>query len=139
MIGFAVSFLGWTASTIIPSLAGLLLITLASKKFPATYLAAFAFGILFWFFVDTISGSAVLDVNSGFTGGTAEAGVVVLFLAGALFFFWIDRKRNIFSPELAIGKYGMTIPLLVAVAVGIHGLGEGAAFGATAYSTSSTS
>jgi len=33
----------------------------------------------------------------------------------------------------------VAIPLLAAAAIGIHGLGEGAAFGATAYSTSSTS
>ena len=33
----------------------------------------------------------------------------------------------------------VAVPLLVAAAIGIHGLGEGAAFGATAYSTSSTS
>src|SRR4029077_485411 len=43
------------------------------------------------------------------------------------------------SPQLAIGKYGLAIPWLVAAAVGIHGLGEGAAFGGTASLTSSTS
>src|SRR4029077_20736796 len=43
------------------------------------------------------------------------------------------------SPQLAIGKYGLAIPWLVAAAVGIHGLGEGAAFGGTAALMSSTS
>jgi hypothetical protein len=38
-----------------------------------------------------------------------------------------------------VGTIGVAIPLLVAVAIGIHGLGEGAAFGATAYTTSNTS
>ncbi len=139
MIGFAESFLTWLASTILPTFVGLSLITWASKKVPARYIVAFAFGILFWFFVDTISGSAVLDVNSGFGGGLAQVGVVLLFVIGVVFFFWVDRKRDILSPQSAIGKYGLTIPLLVAIALGIHGLGEGAAFGATAYSTSSTS
>ena len=139
MIGFAESFLTWLASTLLPAFVGLSVITGASRKIPKRYIVAFAFGILFWFFVDTISGSAVLDVNSGFRGGPAQLGVVLLFLIGVVFFFWVDRKRDILSPQSAVGKYGLTIPLLVAIALGIHGLGEGAAFGATAYSTSSTS
>ena len=139
MIGFAESLLTWLATTLLPAFAGLLVITWASKKIPAKYIAAFAFGILFWFFVDTISGSAVLGVNSGFGGGLSQAGLVVLFLIGVIFFFWVDRKRDILLPQSAIGKYGMTIPVLVAIALGIHGLGEGAAYGATAHSTSSTS
>ena len=123
----------------LPSFAGMLVITWAGKNIPLRYVVAFAFGILFWFFVDTISGSAVLDVNSGFGGGLAQAGVLVLFLVGVISFFWVDRRRYILSPESAIGKYGLAIPLLVATALGLHGLGEGAAFGATAYSTSSVS
>jgi zinc transporter ZupT len=53
--------------------------------------------------------------------------------------FWIDKRRGLFSPELIVRTVSVAIPLLVAGAIGIHGLGEGAAFGATAYSTSSTS
>src|SRR5207247_9080244 len=64
--------------------------------------------------------------------------LVILFLAGVLFFFLVDRNRNIFSPESAIGKYGVIIPVLVAAAIGIHGLGEGWDYGRTAYTTSST-
>ena len=139
MIGFAESFLAWTAATFIPGFVGLFVITWIGRKLAPTYVLAFALGIFLWFFVDTISGSAVLDVNLGFTGGLAQFGVVVLFLAGFLFLMTIDRNRGIFTPESAIGKFGMIIPMLAAVAVGIHGLGEGAAFGATAYSTSSTS
>ena len=139
MIGFAESFLAWTAATFIPGFLGLFIITWAGRRFSPTYIIAFALGIFLWFFVDTISGSAVLDVNSGFTGGLAQLGVVVLFLFGFLFLMTIERNRGIFNPESAIGKYGMIIPMLAAIAIGIHGLGEGAAFGATAYSTSSTS
>ena len=139
MLGFAESFLPWTASTLIPAFVGLLLIVLAGAKLQARYLAAFAFGILFWFFVDTITGAASLDVNSGFSGGVGQAAIIGLFVAGLLFFFSIDRNRNVFSPELAIGEYGLAIPVLVAAALGIHGLGEGAAFGGTAALTTSTS
>jgi hypothetical protein len=139
MLGFAESFLPWTASTLIPAFVGLLLILLVGTKSQPRYFAAFAFGILFWFFVDTITGAASLDVNSGFSGGVGQATLVGLFIVGLLFFFSIDRNRNIFSPESAIGKYGLAIPVLVAVALGIHGLGEGAAFGGTAALTTSTS
>src|SRR5436309_8246972 len=139
MIGFAESFLTWLAATIIPAFAGLLVITWVSKKIPTKYIVAFAFGIMFWFFVDTISGSAVLHVNSGFDGGIAQVAVVSLFIIGYLLFFWVDRKRDLLSPQSAIGIYGLTIPLIVAIADGIHGLGEGTDFGYTAYATLSTS
>jgi len=139
MLGFAESFLPWTASTLIPAFVGLLLIVLIGMKLQARHVAAFAFGILFWFFVDTITGAASLDVNSGFSGGLGQLAMIGLFVIGLLFFFSIDRNRNIFSPELAIGKYGLAIPLLVATALGVHGLGEGAAFGGTAALTTSTS
>ena len=139
MLGFAESFVPWTASTLIPAFVGLLLIVLVGMKLQTRYVAAFAFGILFWFFVDTITGAASLDVNSGFSGGAGQVARVGLFAIGLLFFFSVDRNRNIFSPQLAVGKYGLAIPVLVAAALGIHGLGEGAAFGGTAALTTSTS
>src|SRR2546428_12664971 len=116
MLGFAESFLPWTASTLIPAFLGFLIIVLVGMKLLARYVAAFAFGILFWFFVDTITGAASLDVNSGFSGGVGQLARVGLFVIGLLFFFSIDRNRNIFSPELAIGKYALAIPRPVAAA-----------------------
>ena len=139
MLGFPVSFLAWSAATFAPALLALAAITWAGKRVSSRYPASFALGIFFWFFVDTILGASTLDVNSGFTGGVPQAGVVALFLIGLLFVFWIDRNRNIFSPQSAVGRYGLAIPLVVAISVGIHGLGEGAAFGGTAFSTTSTS
>ncbi len=135
--GFAESFPAWVAATIIPAFLGLSLLTWLGKLVKARYLAAFALGIFLWFFLDTIGGSANLDVNEGFNGGAAQAGTVVIFVIGALLLFLVDRNRNVLLDSSILGRYGMTIPLLVAVAVGIHGLGEGAAFGATAYSTTS--
>jgi hypothetical protein len=139
MLGFPDSFLPWTAATLIPAFLGLLIIVLAGSFLKAKYLAAFAIGVFLWFFVDTIGGAAGLDVNSGFNGGGGQIALSGLFVIGLLFFFAFDRKRNILSPQLAIGKYGLAIPWLVAAAVGIHGLGEGAAFGGTTALTSSTS
>jgi len=139
MIGFADSFLPWLAATLLPAFAGLLLIIFAGNFLKAKYLAAFALGIFLWFFVDTIGGAANLGANSGFSGGLGQAAGITLFVIGTLFLFSVDRNRNIFSPELAIGKYGLGISILVALALGIHGLGEGAAFGRTAALTTSSS
>jgi hypothetical protein len=139
MLGFAESFLAWTASTWIPALVGLLVIVLAGHFVKSKYLAAFALGIFLWFFVDTIQGSALLDVNAGFTGGAGQIAAVALFIIGVLTVFWIDKRRGLFSPESIVRTVSVAIALLVAGAIGIHGLGEGAAFGATDYSTSSTS
>jgi zinc transporter ZupT len=139
MIDFATGFLAWAASTWIPAFVGLLVIVRAGRVVKSEYLAAFALGIFLWFFVDTIQGSALLDVNSGFTGGAGQVAAVALFIIGVLSVFWIDRRRGLFSSESTMATVSLAIPLLLAAAIGIHGLGEGAAFGATAYSTSSTS
>ncbi len=139
MIGFGESFLVWAAATIVPALIGLILIVWAGARTRPIYTAAFGVGIFLWFFLDTIGGAASLDVSSGFSGDPAQAAVVGLFIVGLLLFFWADARRSIFNSELAVGKFGLAIPLLVAVAVGIHGLGEGSAFGTTAATTSSTS
>jgi zinc transporter ZupT len=139
MLGFAESFLAWTASTWIPACIGLFVIVWAGRFVRSRYLAAFALGIFLWFFVDTIQGAALLDVNAGFTGGAGQVAAVALFIIGVLSVFWMDRRRGLFSAESIVRTVSVAIPLLVAGAIGIHGLGEGAAFGATAYSTSSNS
>jgi hypothetical protein len=139
MIGFGESYLTWLAATVAPTFVGLFLITWAARFVSGRYIAAFALGIFLWFFIDIIETSASLDVNSGFNGGTDQIALVALFLVGALFFVWLDRNRNIFSYEAAVGKYGLLIPIIAALATGIHGLGEGAAYSATVFATSSTS
>jgi zinc transporter ZupT len=137
VLPFAESFLAWACSTAIPALAGLGLITAVGRWTSPRYVAAFALGIFFWFFVDTIQGSADLDLNAGFAGGVDQAAVVILFVAGILLFFWADR--DIFSESERTPNRGLVIPLLAALAIGIHGFGEGTAFGSTAALTSSTS
>jgi len=137
MIGFIDSLLPWTAATLIPAFVGLFIIVLAGNVLKAKHLAAFSLGIFLWFFVDTIRGAASLDVIDAFSASLVQIGTVGLFVLGLIVFFSFDRNRNVFSPLLANGKYGLAIPLLVAVSVGIHGLGEGAAFGALASQTTS--
>jgi hypothetical protein len=139
MIGFGESFLVWVAATVVPALIGLIIIVWAGTRTRPIYAAAFGLGIFLWFFLDTIGGAASLGVSSGFSGDPAQLAFVGLFIAGLLLFFWTDADRSIFNAELAAGKFGLAIPLLVAIAVGIHGLGEGSAFGTNVATTSSTS
>lgn len=100
------------------------------------YLAGFGFGIFLWFFVDTIQGSANLDVSAGFAGGFEQVAVVLLFAVGVAVFFSADRESLSVGPGV-LGT-SLAVPLLAAVAVGIHGFGEGTAVGFTAALTSST-
>ncbi len=139
MLGFVQSFPPWVAITLLPAFVGLLLIVSAERVLKAKYLTAFALGIFLWFFVDTIQGSGTLDVAAGFAGGASQVAIVGLFVIGVLLFFSMDGNQNVFSPRLAIGKYGVMIPVLVAASVGIHGIGEGASFGGTAALTASAS
>jgi len=139
MIGFGESYLAWLASTVVPTLAGLLLITWANRFVNARYLVAFGLGLFLWFFVDLVDTSTSLGANDGFSGGAGQVVLVLLFLTAALFFVGVDRDRNIFSPSLASGKYGLIIPIMVALSLAIHGLGEGAAYSATVFATSSNS
>ena len=137
MIGFAASFLAWLAATAIPAFLGLLLITAVGRWIKAKHLSAFALGIFMWFFVDTIGGSANLDVSAGFAGGIDQAAIVALFVVGLLFFFSVSG--DLFSQESEMAKLSLTVPMLVAIAVGVHGFGEGTAFSSTASTTASTS
>jgi zinc transporter ZupT len=137
MISFALGLLGWLAGTAVPAFFGLLLITGVGRRVKGKYLAAFSLGIFAWFFVDTIGGSANLDVSAGFGGGVDQAALVALFVVGVLLFF--SLSGDLFSPDSGMVKVSLAIPMLVAIAVGIHGFGEGTAFGSTASLTPSTS
>jgi len=137
VLPFTETFLTFVGSTVIPAIGGLVLVAVPGRWVGTRYVTAFAIGIFFWFFVDTIEGSAKLDVNAGFAGGAAQAAEVLLFLVGALLFFSADKA--VFSQEPTMLGHGFVTPMLAALAIGIHGFGEGAAFGSLASLTSSTS
>jgi zinc transporter ZupT len=137
MLGFSYSFLAWLASTAIPAFVGLAVMTGAGRVVKPRYLSAFSLGIFLWFFIDTIGGSANLVVNLGFNGGLGQFVMVLLFASGVILLLLIDVGT--FSREVAGQTLDFRIPMLVAIAVGVHGLGEGTAFGSTAATTSSTS
>lgn len=125
MLGFAESFFAWLTSTGIAALLGLLLAMALGRFLKPKYFLAFSLGVLIWVFVDVINASGELDVNSSFSGGWEQVFLVALFVFGVFAFLSFDRSA--FSPDF-VGGDSLTIPILIAVAVGIHGLGEGAAF-----------
>ncbi|HZW85710.1 MAG TPA: hypothetical protein VFE91_07415 [Nitrososphaerales archaeon] len=137
MLDFPSSFAAWTAATAVPAFLGLTLVYLFGRLASAKYAAAFALGIFFWFFVDTIQGSSDLLVNVGFTGGIDQVGMVVLFAVGLIGLFLLDCR---YAGGILTGSpAGFAVPVLAALAVGVHGFGEGTAFGSTAALTPSTS
>lgn len=136
MLGFAESFLAWLGSTGISAILGLLLSLAFCKYFKPGYLLSFSIGVLFWVFVDIINDSGDLDVNASFSGGWEQIIIVFIFVAGVSAFFLLDR--SVFSPEHEQSG-SLTIPILIAVAIGVHGLGEGAAYANVAATTASNS
>lgn len=134
MLSFSVSMAAWFLATFLPAVVGMTVAVFAQRVFEKSLVSAFAIGIFLWFFVDTVAGSANLDVNQGFTGGLTHFSVFVLFVFGLLFFFFLGYSA--FNSDKKIHSF--FIPLLASIAVGIHGLGEGAAFGGTASLTTST-
>lgn len=124
------------ATFLVPTFVGLLIISAAARYLNAKYLAAFAIGLYLWFFSDTIGDASLLGVSEGFTGGILQVALWVVFLIGVLVLFSVDR--GMFSEGTDGTALGFVIPVLVAIAVGIHGFGEGAGIGATAATTAST-
>jgi len=130
MIGFAETFGAVLATFLVPAFVGLLIVAAMARYLKAKYLAAFAFGLYLWFFTDTIGDASLLGVSEGFTGGVLQVALWVVFLIGVISLFYVDR--GLFFEGAEGVSLGFAIPILVAIAVGIHGFGEGAGIGATA-------
>jgi hypothetical protein len=135
VLPFLPSFLSIVAAFVFPALVGLLIISGVARLANPKYLVAFALGLYFWYFSDTLGDAAYLDVNAGFGGGAVQVELVFLFVVGVLLVFSIDRET--FRAGTS-SRLGFGIPLLVAFALGFHGFGEGAAFTATAATTPAT-
>jgi zinc transporter ZupT len=140
MLGFAETLGATLGSFLIPTVIGLLIVSAAANFVSQRYLAAFGLGLYFWFFSDTIGDANLLGVNEGFTGGVFHLALVVVFAVGIIAIFSLDN--GIFAAPSSgrrVPDLGFGIPILVAIAVGVHGFGEGAAIGSTAATTPSTS
>jgi zinc transporter ZupT len=135
MIGFAETFGAILGSFLLPAFIALLIISAAAHYMRPIYLVAFAIGLFFWFFSDTIGNASLLGVSEGFTGGVWHLALWTCFALGLLLVVSLDKST--FAEGSAGERLGFAIPVLVAIAVGLHGFGEGAAIGATAATTSS--
>lgn len=131
MLDYATVVLGFATATFIPALIGLFLSS-AAKPIRSSLVAAYGAGVYLWFFSDTLGGSSYLYVNSGFSGGLSQAGVLVLFVAAFALVFAV-HDRGLRSDQKVYGS-SLAIPVLVAAALSIHGLGEGVSFGTLASS-----
>ena len=150
MVDFATSIIGIAGATLIPVYISLYLIT-NLKFINIRYIAAAAVGLAFWFFSDTINDATYLDVNSSFGGGLPHVGLVFAFVLGVVTLALFDHiavpNSKVADDLRQTGNKGSSryakllflIPAAIAVVSGIHGLGEGSAFGAGAFSTGSQS
>jgi len=136
MIGFPETLVGVLGAFLVPTFISLVIVSAASKILSARYLAAFAVGLYFWFFSDTIGDASLLGASEGLTGGGWHALLWITFAVGLVIVLALDS--DMFTAGPAGAGIGFAIPLLVAFAVGLHGFGEGAGIGATAVTTSST-
>jgi hypothetical protein len=136
MIEFVEAFGATLGTFIVPAFVGIGIIVFASRYLPSRYLAAIGVGLYLWFFTDTFGDSNLLDSVEGFGGGFWHLLLYALFGVALVAMFALDR--DMFTAGGAGTRLGFTIPLLVAVAVGIHGFGEGGQITFTAATTPST-
>lgn len=135
MIPFPTAIGSFFAATAVPAIVGLLVSVWAGKLVSQKYIAAFGLGVFLWFFVDTVEGTVNLDAASGLSGGARQVEMVVIFAVGLVVTAYLVRseRRGGLAESIGLGAMGV-----IAVAVGIHGFGEGSEFGAIAVQTSST-
>jgi len=144
MIEFGVSFVEFTLATFVPIYVGMFLLVALSNatRVDTRYLSAYALGLLFWFFFDTLNDAAQLDVNQGYSFDFNHIGLVTLFITGFLLFTllggMLSSKRE--SPaRKQENSFPFLLAILVALGMGCHGIGEGIEFGGLAAGTQASS
>jgi hypothetical protein len=135
MLPFGVTALEFAVVTFLSAFVGVVLMIGASRYVSARFLAAFALGVYLWFFPDTLGGANYLDALNGPVFSVGLAALLVLFAVALFGFFATDRR--LFSAETPGAKAGIAVALVAALAIGLHGFGEGADFGVTAALTPS--
>jgi len=137
LISFASSLVSILLATFVPIYVGLYLFS--GLRISPRYLASFGLGILFWYFLDVMNDSVLLDVNSGFSGGLEQLALVSLFLLGLLILVLLDTSGTHGADLESYERALLTVPLLFALGIGFHAVAEGLAFGALASATPSGS
>lgn len=143
MIGFASSFAQFILATFMPLYLGMFSIILLRQvgRVRIHNLSAFAFGLLFWFFLDTLNDAIQLDVNEGYSFEFRHAALLLLFVVGFLSLallsgFGVSKRVG---AKDAPPSYPLLVAFLVALGMGFHGIGEGLGFGGTSAGTSAIS
>lgn len=132
MVDYATSLAGIIGATFIPVYFALYLIP-NLKFIRMKYLAATGVGLSMWYFFDTMNDAVQLYVNSSFSGGLPQLGLVLTFIFGVIILAVIDYAAVPSSPTSGKKNNNLfLIPLAIAVVMGIHGLAEGWAFGTAA-------
>jgi hypothetical protein len=133
LIAFGISFIEFVLATFIPIYLGMgVMIFLKQRaKVGLEYLSAFALGILFWFFFDTVNDAIQLGVNEGYAFSFHHAALLLLFILGFLFLALLTGlgASGIERTTKDSSHYSLLVPLLVGLGMGFHGIAEGLAFG----------
>ncbi len=144
MIEFGVSFVEFVLATFVPIYVGMFLLIVLSNvtRVDTRYLSAYALGLLFWFFFDTLNDAVQLDVNQGYSFDFNHIGLVTLFIIGFLLFTLLGGVLSS-KGESPASKQESSLPFLlsivVALGMGCHGIGEGIEFGGLAAGTQASS
>ena len=137
MLPFGVTTVEFALVTFVSALVGILVAIGASRYIRSSVIAAFALGIYLWYFTDTLGDANYLGVNSGPAASAELYSLVVLFVIGVIAFFALDG--SVFSLSEGLSERRVLVACLAALALGLHGFGEGADFGFTAAQTPTTS
>lgn len=128
MISFAFIVSSLTLTTFIPVYAALYLVS--ALRLRPRYLAAFGVGLVFWYFYDTLAEAASLGVNNALYptylfGGIPHLALIGAFVAGVVFIAAVDHVSVPATGPAPGRKALFLIPAVVALVMGVHGLGEG--------------
>ena len=133
MLPYGVTAVEFALVTFTSAAVGIALVVVASRIVRSRYLAAFAVGVYLWYFTDTLGDANYLNVLNGPLQPVGQYSLLALFVVGLLVFFALDGK--IFSVGEDAARQALAVGALAAVALGLHGFGEGADFGFTATQT----
>jgi hypothetical protein len=136
VLPFGITALEFAVVTYISAFVGMAIVVGTSTVVKTRFLAAFAFGVYLWYFTDTLGSANYLGVNGGPVFSVELVLLVALFAVGLVSFFALDGR--VFTAGEEPAKYGVMVAALVALALGLHGAGEGADFGYTAAQTPSS-